>query len=74
MNMGCLDCSDKAKLHFKDLDELRDKAKKLAYEEKQAKAICKDEATGLFICNAQTAITDRYWIMEIVSGLQQVAP
>lgn len=70
---GCIDCSDKAKQHFKDLDNLRSTTKTQAIEQQKTKAICQDPDTGYFVSDAETAIKEQFHIIEIVSGLQPAA-
>jgi len=66
----CDTCSDAAKERNRSMDELRVNAKKMAVDEKKSKAICFEETTGLFIADAQTAISERYYIKEFISAVQ----
>lgn len=67
--MSCESCSDEAKERYRELDQLRVNARQRATEEKRAMAICKEEGSGQFIVDAESAIANRYWILEIISGL-----
>lgn len=68
--MNCESCIDEARERNRSLDDLRIKAKQQAKDEEKPKAICRDEATGLFVIDAQTAVTGNFFIVEIISGLQ----
>lgn len=70
MIQACDSCVDEARERNRDMESLRDKAKQQAKDEQKAKAICKDETTGLFIADAKTAIAEHFQIVEFISGLQ----
>lgn len=56
------------------LDNLRQLAKVTANEKRQAQAICKDEINGTyFSIDAATAFQQHLLIVEVVSGLPDVA-
>lgn len=65
----CSTCVDEAKERNRDMDTILIKAKKQAIEDTKVKAICMDEATGLFIANAEDAIREHYHIKHFVSNL-----
>jgi hypothetical protein len=66
----CETCSDEARARYKELDQLRIDARQRATEEKRPMAICREEGQGFFIAEATTAFSQRYWIVEVISGLQ----
>lgn len=67
--MGCGDCIQKAEEVNRSMTNLLIVAKQKAIEDKRPKAICMDEVSGLFIADAQTAFTERFFIKQVVTGL-----
>lgn len=64
---GCLDCAEKDKARNRELNNLINEAKKEAVESKKSKAVCEDQITGIFICDAETAIREHFLIRNIAS-------
>lgn len=70
--MSCDSCIDQAKERMRDLDNIRQKARRHAKEQKQALAICKEGDSGnYFVCLAGEAIANACMIVEIVSGIYE---
>jgi hypothetical protein len=69
MNNGCLDCAEKDKAKNKQFTILKEQAKIKAIESQKTKAICEDQITGLFICEAEVAIREHFLIRDIISYL-----
>lgn len=65
----CSSCVDEARERNKDMNSLLIKAKQQAIEETKVKAICQDEATGLFIANAEDAIREHFNVKHFISFL-----
>lgn len=66
----CTTCSDGFKEKARAIEDRRQQAQKLAYEQKKPQAICKDEVNDtFFIAPADEAIANHYFIHEVVSGL-----
>lgn len=66
---GCLDCSEKEKARNRELNNLLTIAKEKAIESGKPKAVCEDQITGLFICEAEVAIKEHFLIRSIVSAM-----
>jgi hypothetical protein len=66
----CETCSDETRARYKQLDELKADARQRAIEEKRPMAICQEQGAGYFIADAETAVRERFWIIEVISGLQ----
>jgi hypothetical protein len=69
MSNSCDSCTDAAREQNREMENLRAELKQKAIEDGKAKAICRDEVTGLFSCDIQTAIAEHFYIIEVISGL-----
>lgn len=67
---SCDTCNDAARERNRSMEDLRTTAKQQAINEKKGKAICQEEATGLFIADAETAIRERFFVKEFISAVQ----
>ena len=63
----CTDCVEKAKLRNRDINNMLQKAKAQAIDEKEPKAICWEIKNGLYITGAVAAIQSGANIRYIVS-------
>ncbi len=70
MSQPCTSCGREETEFNRNLDSMRIEAEKQADEQKKAKAICRDEATGFFIADVGDAIIQGFRIIETVSSIR----
>jgi len=70
MNQPCTSCGNEVTEFNRGMDSIRINAQKQADEEKRTKAICQDEATGLFIADIGHAIRNGFRIIDTVSAIR----